>query len=98
MPSLEKQEFTDALNQALMIKQIRPEANIGTGDERWERFQDIRGFDIKSYNIKTKQEKMREKMTDILETIKNFDAVPMGQALPTNQPTNEVPQQSPNQQ
>jgi len=42
LPSLEKQEFTDALNQALLIKQMFPDANIGTGDERWDRFQKIR--------------------------------------------------------
>ena len=69
LPSLEKQEFSDALNQAVMIKQLFPEVNIGDGNERWGRYQKIRGFDLKSYNMKTKQQKMREEMAQMMDAI-----------------------------
>lgn len=82
LPSLEKAEFTDSLNQATMIKQMFPDTNIGDGQERWDRFQKIRGFDINSYTIKSKQQIMREKQTKMLEAINNFDVAPVADNPP----------------
>lgn len=70
--SLEKAEFSTMLQNAVSLKQLFPDLNIGTGEDWLRRLEIVHGFETSKLYIRSDNDKRAEKIDETYDTIRQF--------------------------
>lgn len=91
LKTIEKQEFTTQLDQAMLIKQVFPDANIWNAEQWMERWETVYDIDVDNQFVKSKEDKIRKEQAEIMDLINTIDLTPEEEwgALPLTTPGNE---------
>lgn len=96
LKSLEKAEFKDMVGNALTLKQVFPDLNIGSGEERFKKLETVYWFDIDKLYLKSKNDLRKEKIADVMDMAKQLQSMqPTGWTEPQVSPTT-VPMEAQN--